>query len=31
MGGVNYAVNIGTAHYDIGRPREFGASFYYEF
>lgn len=24
VGGVDYTGNVGTAHYDVGRPREFG-------
>ena len=31
VGGVNYAANIGTAHYDAGRPREAGVSVHYKF
>lgn len=26
VGGVDYSGNVGTAHYDVGRPREFGVS-----
>ena len=26
VGGVNYYSNVGAAHYDLGRPREFGVS-----
>ena len=26
VGGVNYASNVGAAHYDLGSPREFGVS-----
>jgi iron complex outermembrane receptor protein len=31
VGGVNYAANVGTAHYDLGRPREYGVSIRYSF
>jgi iron complex outermembrane recepter protein len=31
IGGVNYASNIATEHYDVGRPREFGGSIQYRF
>lgn len=31
VGGVNYRANVGTARYDIGRPREFGISLRREF
>jgi iron complex outermembrane receptor protein len=31
VGGVNYAANVGTAHYDVGRPREWGVSAHYKF
>jgi iron complex outermembrane receptor protein len=31
VGGANYGANIGTAHYDLGRPREYGASVRYAF
>jgi iron complex outermembrane receptor protein len=31
IGGVNYAKNVGAAHYDLGRPREFGVSLRHNF
>jgi iron complex outermembrane recepter protein len=31
VGGVNYSSNVGAAHYDLGRPREFGASLRFRF
>lgn len=31
VGGVNYAANVGTPHYDVGRPREGGVSVHYKF
>jgi iron complex outermembrane receptor protein len=31
VGGVNYSDNVGSAHYDLGRPREFGVSARYNF
>lgn len=31
VGGVNYAANVGTAHYDLGRPREYGLTLRYNF
>lgn len=31
VGGVNYSANVGTLHYDLGRPREFGVTLRHEF
>ena len=31
VGGVNYSANVGSAHYDLGQPREFGVSGRYNF
>jgi iron complex outermembrane recepter protein len=31
VGGVNYSANVGSAHYDVGRPREWGISAHYAF
>lgn len=31
VGGVNYSANVGSAHYDLGRPREYGISVSYSF
>jgi iron complex outermembrane recepter protein len=31
LGGVDYTVNAGTEHLDLGRPREWGASLKYQF
>lgn len=31
VGGVNYAANVGTGHYDLGRPREYGLTLRYNF
>lgn len=31
VGGVNYAANVGAAHYDLGRPREYGLTLRYNF
>jgi iron complex outermembrane recepter protein len=31
VGGVNYSANVGSAHYDLGTPREWGISGHYAF
>jgi iron complex outermembrane recepter protein len=31
VGGVNYSANVGSAHYDLGVPREWGVSARYRF